>query len=303
MNIFMTGGTGFVGSILSKELLDRGHNLKILTRSSKNNTEYSGKASYIKGDPSRSGRWLEQLADSDIVINLAGASIFKRWTEKYKQTLIESRIRTTDNIVKGLAGRKKEDVLLISTSAVGYYGFHDDEKLDEGSLPGSDFLATLAVEWEGAANEASKSGARVITNRFGIVLGEDGGAVSMLKPLFKYRLGSRLGSGEQYFSWVHILDLVNIILFEIENRELEGPVNCTAPNPVTNRELTSAIASAMNKPLIMPPVPRFAIKIVMGEFADALVKGQRVIPRKLLDAGYKFNFPEIKSALEDILDS
>jgi len=300
MNIFITGGTGFVGSTLSKELLTRGHNLKILTRSGRS-TEKSGKVSYIKGDPVRKDNWIGQLVDCDVVVNLAGASIFKRWTSKYKQTLTESRIRTTRNIVDALDDRKKDDVLLISTSAVGYYGFHDDEELYENDSPGGDFLALLAVEWETAANEAKKSGARVVINRSGVVLGSNGGAIPMMVPLFKYWMGSTLGNGRQYFSWIHIRDLINIILFQIENRGLSGPFNCTAPNPVTNREFTGAIASVMNKPLIMPPVPGFAMRLVMGEFADVLLNGQRVIPRKLLDAGFKFEFQNIKSALEDIM--
>jgi uncharacterized protein (TIGR01777 family) len=301
MNIFITGGTGFVGSSLSKTLLDRGHSLKILTRSKRSSTADRGKVSYIGGDPSHRGQWLNQLADCDVVINLAGASIFRRWNSKYKQKLVESRVRTTGNLVSGLADRKKDNVLLISTSAVGYYGFHGNEELDENSAPGSDFLASLAVEWETAANEASRSGAGVVINRFGVVLGERGGAVHMMAPLFKYWMGSQLGNGRQYFSWIHIKDLVKIILFQIENRGLNGAFNCTAPNPVTNRELTRAIASVMNKPLLMPPVPGIFMKILMGEFADVLLNGQRVIPRKLLDSGYSFEFPEINSALQDIM--
>ncbi len=302
MNIFITGGTGFVGRALSKLLLDRGYNLKILTRSRRDNTANGGKVSYIEGDPAYKGKWVDQLSDCDIVINLAGASIFKRWTSKYKQTLIQSRINTTRNLVEGLSVRKKSNVLLISTSAVGYYGFHGDEELDESTSPGSDFLASLSVEWEAAANEALKSGVRVVINRFGVILGGGGGAIPMMIPLFKYWIGSPLGNGRQYFSWVHIKDLISIIMFQIENKVPGGAYNCTAPTPVTNRELTGVIASVMNKPLFMPSVPGFVLKLVMGEFADVLIKGQRVIPHKLMDAGYSFEFPEIKSALEDILE-
>ena len=301
MNIFITGGTGFVGSALSKSLLEKGHSVKILTRNITKDKNHSDRLSFIEGDSTQKGQWIDQLTDCDVVINLAGASIFKRWTPEYKQTLIKSRIRTTENIVGGLSGRKKGKLLLISTSAVGYYGFHGDEELDESAFPGSDFLASLSMEWEAAANEAQKAGARVIINRFGVVLGKDGGAVPMMIPLFKYWLGSPLGKGGQYFSWIHITDLVNIILFQVENKDLYGPFNCTAPNPVTNMEFTGAIATAMNKPLFMPPVPGFALRLIMGEFADVLLKGQRVIPRRLTDAGYSFEFPEIKSALEDIL--
>ena len=301
MNIFITGGTGLVGGVLSKSLLEKGYNVKILTRRIRSDKEHSNRVSFVEGDPAQKGQWLDQLTDCEVIINLAGASIFKRWTSKYKETLIESRIRTTSNIVHGLSDRKKDDVLLISTSAVGYYGFHNNEELDETASPGLDFLASLSMEWEAMANEAQKSGARVIINRLGVVLGKGGGAIQMMTPLFRYWIGSPLGNGRQYFSWIHIKDLVNIILFQVENKDLNGPFNCTAPNPVTNRELITAIATVMKKPLFMPPVPGFALKLVMGEFANALLKGQRVIPRKLIDEGYSFEFPEIKSALEDIL--
>ena len=303
MNIFITGGTGFVGSALSKSLLEKGHSVKILTRSHSSKKEHSGKLSFIEGSSIQKGRWLNQLSDCDVIVNLAGASIFKRWTSKYKQTLIESRIRTTENLVEGLSARRNDNVLLISTSAVGYYGFHGDEELDESVSSGSDFLASLSVQWEAAANEAKNIGARVIINRFGVILGSEGGAIQMMVPLFKYWIGSPLGTGRQYFSWIHITDLINIILFQIENKNLTGAFNCTAPNPATNTELTRTIASVMNKPLFMPHVPGFMMKLIMGEFADVLLKGQRVIPSRLMDSGYKFVFPEIGSALEDILGS
>lgn len=301
MDIFITGGTGFVGSALSKRLLENGHSVKILTRNIRTDKDNSLRLHLVEGNSTQKGQWMDQLAGSDVVINLAGASIFKRWTSKYKQELIQSRIRTTGNLVSALAGRKKDNVIFISTSAVGYYGFHGNEELDEDTPGGTDFLAVLSKAWEEAANKALIPGLRVVINRFGVVLGKGGGAIPMMTPLFKYRIGSRLGNGRQYFSWIHLKDLINIIVFQIENRELEGAFNCTAPNPVTNRELTNTIASVMNKPLFMPPVPGFVIKLVMGEFANVLLKGQRVIPRKLMDAGYSFEFPEIKSALEDIL--
>lgn len=301
MNIFITGGTGFVGRALSLALSDRGHKLKILTRSKRENIANNGNITYVEGDPAVKGPWLNQLYDCDVVINLAGASIFKRWTPAYKETLIKSRIDSTRNIVEGLARKEKEDVLLINTSAVGYYGFHDDELLDENAAPGNDFLSSLSKEWEMVALNALSCVARVIINRFGIVLGKGGGAIHMMLPLFRYWLGSQLGNGRQYFSWIHLYDLVNIFIYQIENRSLSGIYNCTAPNPVTNRELTKAIAIAMKKPLIMPPVPGFMLKLVMGDFADVLLKGQRVIPKRLLNEGFSFKFQEINKALDDIL--
>lgn len=301
MNIFITGGTGFIGSVLVKSLLEEKHTVKILTRKTPDNGQPSGSLLYVEGNSSFEGKWMKQLADSDVVINLAGASIFKRWTKKYKETLFTSRINTTRNIAKALSDREKSDVLLISTSAVGYYGPRGDEEIYEDSSHGSDFLSSLAVEWEDSACEAEKSGARVILDRLGVVLGKTGGALEMMKPLFQFWLGSSLGKGTQYFSWVHIKDLVKIFLWQMDNQELKGPYNCTAPHPVRNRELTKAIASAMNKPLLMPPVPGFLLRIVMGEFSSVLLEGQNVIPKRLMDSGFNFQFPGIEQALEDIL--
>jgi uncharacterized protein len=300
MNIFITGGTGFIGKPLSKALSDKGHRIYILTRSLKN-PAHPDNILYVDGDPACKGPWLERLVECDVVINLAGASIFKRWTSAYKETLLKSRIDTTRNIVEGLAKHEKSDLLLISASAVGYYGFHDDKMLDEKAAPGEDFLASLSKEWEAAAMVALSCGARVIINRFGIVLGKGGGAIQMMTPLFRYWLGSPLGNGRQYFSWIHLYDLISIILYQIENTGLSGVYNCTAPHPVTNRELTKAITIAMKKPLILPPVPGFLLKLAMGEFANVLLKGQRVMPKRLTDAGYSFKFQEINTALHDIL--
>jgi uncharacterized protein (TIGR01777 family) len=300
MNIFITGSTGFIGAPLSTALSDKGHRVYALTRSLKN-SEHGKNIIYVDGDPARKGPWLDRLMECDVVINLAGASIFKRWTPSYKETLIKSRIDTTRNIVEGVAKKEKRDILLISASAVGYYGFHDDELLDEKAAPGNDFLASLSKEWEKAALDALSCGARVIINRFGIVLGRGGGAIHMMIPLFRYWLGSRLGNGKQYFSWIHLHDLINIFIYQIENRGLSGLYNCTAPTPVTNRELTKAIANTMKKPLVMPPVPGFMLRFVLGEFGDVLLKGQRVIPKRLMDEGFSFKFPEINTALHDII--
>ncbi|MFC1494168.1 TIGR01777 family oxidoreductase [Thermodesulfobacteriota bacterium] len=301
MNIFITGGTGFIGSDLTKSLLDEKHSVKILTRKIPQDGQPSGSLSFVEGNSTCEGEWMKQLADSDVIVNLAGASIFKRWTKNYKHTLFNSRIKTTGNIIKALSDREKADVLLISTSAVGYYGSHGDEEIYEDNSHGSDFLASLSVEWENSAYEAKKLGARVIVDRLGVVLGKTGGAFKMMKPLFQLWLGSSLGKGTQYFSWIHIKDLVKIFLWQIDKKDLTGPFNCTAPHPVRNRELTSAIASAMNKPLLLPPVPGFVLRLVMGEFSSVLLEGQNVVPRRLIDSGFHFQFREIEPALIDIL--
>jgi uncharacterized protein (TIGR01777 family) len=208
---------------------------------------------------------------------------------------------TTQNLVDALSARQGMETHFFSTSAVGYYGFHEDEALDEESPPGKDFLASLAVEWEALAMKAETYGARVVPLRFGIVLGKEGGALKQMIPLFKWYLGSPLGSGKQWFSWIHMNDLADIYLYLLDEQDISGPINCMAPNPVQNRGLTKAIGEVLGRPTFMPAVPAFAMKMIMGEFGSMLVKGQKALPKRLLDKGFRFRFPEIRGALQDLL--
>jgi uncharacterized protein (TIGR01777 family) len=301
MKIFITGGTGFVGRTLSRKLSDQGHEIAILTRSSlRDNTLPTG-VSVVEGDPTKKGPWQDRIAENDAIINLAGASIFKRWTDKNKKDIRDSRVMTTQNVVSAMSRSQGEKIHLLSTSAVGYYGFRRDEEIDENKEPGDDFLAAITKEWESTALEAEKFGARVVLCRFGIVLGSKGGALEKMLPLFKANLGSPLGSGNQWFSWIHEQDLVNIFLFLIEHEEIRGPVNVTAPQPVTNREFTKALGTALNKFTFMPSVPGFMLKLVMGEFGSVLLKGQRVFPKRLLESDFRFDYPDIHLALRNVL--
>jgi uncharacterized protein (TIGR01777 family) len=301
MKIFITGGTGFVGRSLTTRLLEVGHELTILTRSLRNVHPLPPGASYLEGDPTKEGAWQESLAEHDATINLAGASIFRRWTDAAKQVMRESRILTTSHIVEALTARRPKQTRLLSASAIGYYGFHEDEALDEQSPPGEGFLADLAGEWESAALKARESGVRVVLTRFGVVLGEGGGALEKMIPLFKWWLGSPLGSGKQWFSWIHRQDLVNAFAFLLEHDEISGPVNCTAPRPVRNEEMTKILGEVLGKPTFMPAVPGFVLGAVLGEFGSMILKGQKVLPKKLKDSGFPFRFPELKGALEDLL--
>jgi len=301
MKIFMTGGTGFVGTFLCNRLTAEGHKVTLLTRTIREDRPLPQGAAYLEGNPIEKGSWQDAVADHEAIINLAGASIFRRWTKSAKNEIWESRIRTTQNLSEAMATRKGKDTLFLSTSAVGYYGFHEDEELDEASQGGDDFLASLSKEWESLALKAGESGATVMTLRFGIILGEEGGALKQMIPLFKKYLGSPLGSGNQWFSWIHIGDLAGIYSYLLEKRDISGPVNCTAPNPVRNRDLTKILGEVLGKPTFMPAVPAFMMKLIMGEFGSILLKGQKVVPRKLLDKGFRFNFPEIKGALQDLL--
>jgi hypothetical protein len=300
MKIFMTGGTGFVGRNLTEHLTRQGHQVTVLTRSTTRTKPLPQGASYLEGNPVQKGPWQEKVREHDGAINLAGASIFKRWSDAYKQELRDSRMLTTRNLVEALSSMKSPNPFLFSTSAIGYYGFHEDEELDETSPPGEDFLGSLAQEWESTALEAERHGVRVVLLRFGVVLGEGGGALKEMVPLFKRYMGSPLGSGKQWFSWVHLKDLASMYSFLLEHRDISGPINCTSPEPVRNREMTTILGQVLGKPTFMPAVPGFVIRLVMGEFGSVLLKGQRVLPRRLLKKGFSFQFPSLKDALEEI---
>lgn len=302
MRVFMTGGTGFVGSALTKRLTEQGYAVTLLTRKIRKSAAVPHGVSMVEGDPRNPGSWQEKVPDHDAVINLAGASIFNRWTDAEKRLIRESRIQTTRNLVNALERRTGMKTTLLSTSAVGYYGFHGDEALNEDTPPGKDFLAGVARDWEVAASKAATFGVRVVLCRFGIVLGSGGGALGEMVPIFKKGLGSPLGSGDQWFSWIHQMDLVRVFLFLLEHEDLSGPFNCTAPNPVQNKELTKALANVLEKPSFMPSVPGFLIRMVKGEFGNVLLKGQRVIPEKLLNVGFQFQYPNILIALRDLLN-
>jgi len=300
MRIFLAGGTGFIGRSLTERLQAEGHSLTLLTRSDRGPGPGPGPAGgavrFVVGDGMVPGPWQEAVRSAGAVVNMAGATIFNRWTARAKKLLRESRIRTTANIIAALAKDDTPGRVLLSSSAVGYYGFHGDEILDESAGPGDDFLACLCRDWENAAYRAAAAGVRVVTIRTGIVLGEKGGALGTMAPLFRVGLGGRLGDGRQWFSWIHRDDLVSAMIFALRRPDISGPVNMCAPNPVRNRDLTRDLGAVLHRPAFLP-VPRFAVRIAFGEFADFLLKGQRVVPRVLLDRGFRFAAPALPEAL------
>jgi uncharacterized protein len=300
MKIFIIGGSGFVGSSLTREFAAKGHQVTVLDRTIKSAKEFPATVSFIETDSTVRGSWQEKAAQHEIFINLAGASIFSRWNEKTKTAIRESRILTTNNLVEAISRNKNEMVRLFSASAVGYYGSHEDEDLTEEAPPGDDFLASVARDWETAANQAKIYHAKVIICRFGIVLGRRGGALQQMLPIYKAYLGSPLGSGRQWFSWVHEQDLVNIFLFLIDQKDFDGPINCTAPQPVRNSELTKTIGQVLGVPTLPLRVPGFVMKLILGEFGNVLLKGQKAIPGRLAKLNFPFKFPTIHAAMSDL---
>ncbi|MBN1932599.1 MAG: TIGR01777 family oxidoreductase [Desulfobacterales bacterium] len=300
MKIFITGGTGFVGTHLSNFLLSRGHEVTAVgIRPSQNRINHEN-FHYISGDTSKEGRWQEELKNIDAVVNLAGASIFKRWNKSYKQLIYDSRILTTRNLVGSLPKDKK--VVLCSTSAVGYYGDRGNDTLTEEEPNGDGFLAQVCADWEKEARRAEEKGIRVATTRFGIVLGKNGGALKKMIAAFRFYLGGPLGNGMQWFPWIHMEDLVSAMLFIMENEKMNGPVNFCSPNPVRNRDLAKTLGHILNRPALMP-APAFIIRLVMGEFGNTILTSQKAVPEKLLKHGFNFQYSGIQAAISDIVKS
>ena len=299
MKIFITGGTGFVGSGLVQGLAGPDREIVLLTRSSKGKRPRDG-VTLVEGDPRVPGGWEEAAADAQVVINLAGASIFQRWTDRTKKEIMDSRILTAGNLVRVMSSSPIPGRVFLSASAVGYYGARGDETLTESSSSGNDFLAQVTKAWEAEAMKADKAGVRTVIMRFGVVLEDKGGALGQMMPLFRLGLGGRLGSGKQWFSWIHRSDLVGAAEFLLQNKDVDGAFNFTAPEPVSNSAFTAALAKVLRRPAFLP-APAFALKIVLGEFAGVLLEGQKVLPKRLEELGFEFRFPDIDSALGDIL--
>ena len=297
MKVFIVGGTGFVGVNLANRLCARGDEVTVMGHGAARPRGLDARVPLVFGDATVPGVWQERIGGHGAVVNLAGASIFTRWTGAAKRAIRDSRILTTRNVVAALAGGAT--ATLVSTSAVGYYGFRGDEELGEDAPPGTDFLARLCVDWEAEALAARERGVRVAITRFGIVLGPGGGVLGKMAPLFRSYLGGRLGSGGQWFSWVHVEDLFRALLHLLGRPESSGAYNLTAPEPVTNRVLTRELARVLHRPALVP-VPAPLARLVLGEFGNVVLEGQRVLPRRLLAEGFSFAHPDFAGALEDL---
>ena len=292
MKVFILGGTGFIGQYLTKYYLQRESRVFLLVRSPERIKTLSPKVEIVLGDALKGGDWQKLVPEVDFIINLVGETIFKRWTPEYKKRIWDSRILSTKRVVEALT----EKNVLFNASAVGFYGDGGEEELTEESPQGKMFVSELCKAWEEEALKGEKKGARVIIGRFGIVLGRGGGMLSAILPFFKLGLGGRLGSGRQWFPWIHIEDLVRAIDFLYE-KEAKGVFNITAPEPVRNIEMTKIIGRLLKRPTLFP-VPKFALKLLYGELAEVIMASARVIPKKLLELGFNFKYPDFESAFK-----
>lgn len=297
----MTGGTGFIGQALVPALLAEGHAVTILSRRQTPLTGILADARLVPWQGPPQDIPDEALDSPDVLINLAGESIGGgRWSNARKGILFKSRIETTRWLVAAVERCVRKPKLMISASAVGYYGPHGNEEITEAGQPGDDFMGTLCAHWEDEAKAIIKHEVRLAILRTGVVLGPGGGALPRLMLPFRFFAGGPLGSGKQVISWIHRDDLVGLIRFVIAHDHISGPINATAPDPRTNREFAKALGKAMHRPSFFP-TPAFMLRLMLGEMSDIVLTGQRVIPKRALEFGYPFRFPDLDSALRDIL--
>jgi len=299
MKILITGGSGFVGWNLTEALLERGHQVTAIGRSEPQHRYDPENYHFVAADTTRKGPWQKEIADAGAVVNLTGATIFKRWTKTYKKQIYDSRILTTRHVVEALPSGT--DLTLCSASGAGYYGSRGDDVLKEDEGGGSDFLAGVSIDWEKEALAAGAKGVRVAIMRFGVILGKNGGAMAKLIPAFKMFVGGPLGDGHQWFPWLHLDDLTAAIEFVLDHQDISGPLNFCAPHPVRNRELARALGEALSRPSFMP-APAFLIRLAAGEFGDVFLGSQRTVPDQLLKHGFSFQYPEIQEAIRAIVE-
>lgn len=279
MNIAVTGASGFVGRRLVETLSAAGHTVRALS---------------VRQEPPA-----ESIEGTEAVIHLAGEPVSQRWSPEVKRRIRDSRVQGTQNLIRAVSTLSQRPSVLVSASAIGIYGERGDEILTETSSPGSGFLAEVCREWESQADLAKALGMRVVKFRIGIVLGRDGGALTKMLPAFRNFAGGRMGSGKQWMSWIHLHDLADLLRYAVEH-PLPGVVNATAPNPVRNTEFTTELAHALSRPALFP-VPEFALKLMFGEMAEILLQSQRALPRVALAAGYRFRYPDLGTALRNLL--
>lgn len=302
--IIITGGTGLIGKKIIPILLERGYGITIFTRNietAKSKFKNSG-IDFVKWDYTDSIKDIIKYFDGcETIINLAGASIGdRRWNEEYKKIIYDSRILTTNKIVEAIAKCNEKPKTLINSSAIGFYGTTGEETLTEDSAGSDDYMADLCSNWEQEALNAEQYGIRVIRLRTGIVLDKNEGALKRFILPFKLFSGGYQGTGKQWISWIHIEDFINLILFTLENKNIEGAMNCTTQFPVTNKEFGKTLGKILRRPCYFR-VPGFILKLAIGEFSEYILKGRKVIPEKALKNGFKFNYEKLEKALDNLL--
>lgn len=297
MKVIVAGGTGFIGRTLVADLRARGHSVDVLTRATRPDAEG---VRYLTWGPGCPGAWRAAIAGADAVVNLAGENIAQRWGAAVKRRILDSRVGATRDVVAALREAARRPAVLVNASAVGYYGPGNEAVVEENAA-GSDFLAGVCRDWEQEARKAEALGVRVVRLRTGIVLGKGGGALAKMLLPFKLGLGGPLGSGEQWMSWVHLDDVCGLVRFALERPELAGALNAVSPDPRTNAEFTQALGRAVHRPAFLP-APAFALRLLLGEMAGMLLSGQKVLPEKALQSGYRFKHPALSEALAACVD-
>ena len=298
MKVFITGGTGFIGTCLAKDFLKKGHSVTATGTRSRQTVIDHPAFGYVAADNSLPGEWQQSVEDADVVINLAGKSIFKRWSKSYKKQIRDSRILTTRHLVAALS--QDRPVVLFSASAVGYYGNRGEDLITEKEPPAGDFLGQVGLDWEQEAAVAADAGHRVVLMRFGVVFGKGGGAFKQMVAVFKRFTGGPIGDGRQWFPWIHIRDLTGAVHYILGKKHLDGPFNFCAPNPLRNREVAKTFGNVLKRPSGLA-APSFMLRLVLGEFADTLLASQRAVPDRLVQEGFVFQFPRLDGALADLV--
>ncbi|OFD48829.1 epimerase [Bacillus mycoides] len=297
VKIAISGGSGFIGKYLSNFFIQKGYTIYILTRKKTAETSHTN-LQYVQWTPDLQ---IFPLSSIDVVINLSGESINSRWTKKQKETILNSRIQTTKGLMKQLQALATKPHTFINASAIGYYGTSETESFTEQQeTPGNDFLAETVFLWEQEASKARSLGIRTIYSRFGVVLGADGGALPKMLLPYQLYIGGTIGSGNQWLSWIHIDDVVRMIDFIIHKKEIDGPFNITAPTPIRMKEFGEIIATITRRPHWLP-VPSFVLRALLGEMSILVLEGQHVLPNKAIEHGYRYTFPTVNHALQNIL--
>lgn len=304
MKIAITGATGLVGSRLVEKLNQTGHQVLVFTRNLNKAQKVFPASAFsqleiVKYTPQESGDWQQNVSGCDAVINLAGEPIAERWTTQQKQAIMDSRQIGTRKLVEAIAMAEQKPQVLVSASAIGYYGTSETAAFDENSSSGKDFLAQVCQAWEAEAQKVSESGVRLVIPRIGIVLANGGALGKMIGP-FKMFAGGPIGSGRQWFSWIHRDDLVGFITQAVERADMSGVYNATSPNPVRMGELCQTLGSVMNRPSWLP-VPDFVLEVLLGDGANVVLEGQQVLPKKTQATGFMYKYPELKPALSEII--